>query len=249
MSSAPPPAKLDLGRIIAEAFALPWRRRGAFAKALAVPALAIVAMQIGWGLKEGQVSQPVGWAAWAGYGILWILFAVACHRLVLLELRDADIAVVPGWGRRETVFLSRIVILSVLSMAAVWVALMIVGTVVANVFSTALFEAVFPSLTLLVGTYLFARFAFLLPAAAIDAPTTLDRAWRQTRGNGWRMLIVVGVLPWTLHYAAEFVGGEDRGMAWGIVITAVATILMAVEVSALSLSYRELAADDSAEAA
>ncbi|MBC8021857.1 MAG: hypothetical protein H7Y14_01985 [Burkholderiales bacterium] len=243
MTSAPPPAKLDLSRVVAEAFALPWKRRDVFVKALALPALAIVAIQVGWGMAEGRVGTAVGWAAWAGYGILWILYAVACHRLVLLDLGSAEVSMMPGWGRRETVFVAWVLAICVTTYVAAGLAVMTVGTVIANLFSTALFEAVYQQFMLLLATYVFARLALLLPAAAIDARTTFLEAWRQTRGNGWRMVVVVGVLPWTFRYLANFVEGDDPGMAKGVIMTALATILLAVEISALSLSYRQLAAE------
>ena len=57
------------------------------------------------------------------------------------------------------------------------------------------------------------------------------------------MVVVVGVLPAAFRWVAYFLEGDDPGMAFGLVMTAVATVLLAVEICALSLSYRQLAAN------
>ena len=97
-----------------------------------------------------------------------------------------------------------------------------------------------------IGTYLFARLALVFPATAIDARTSLVKAWRQTRGNGWRMVVIVGVLPWAFGYLAGLVTGDEPGIVIAVLVTVFATAFLAVEISALSLSYRELAKEPDA---
>src|SRR5215213_7234005 len=97
---APP---LPLADIVRQAFRLPWERRGDFVRALALPALAIVAIRVGSWLAVGM-STALLWATTIAYGAAWVLFAVACHRLVLLDLRGDSVPRVPGWGRPETIY-------------------------------------------------------------------------------------------------------------------------------------------------
>lgn len=240
MTMVTPPGKLDLSRVIAGAFVLPWRRRGEFVRALAIPTIAIVAIRIGWWLAGEKMTGAIAWAGSGAYAILWILFAVACHRLVLLDQSAAEIPVVPGWGRRETLFLAWTVSLCVTTWIAGAIALVTIGTVVVNLTSVAFFETVFQKLMYVIATYVFARLAFLLPAAAIDARSTFIKAWQQTRGNGWRMVVVVGVLPWTFGYLFAFIEGDEPGIAMGVAVTVLATVFLVVEISALSLSYQQL---------
>ena len=248
MTTVPPPGKLDLSRVIAGAFVLPWLRRGEFARALAVPTIAIVAIRIGWGLAEEEMTGAIAWAGWFAYAIVWILFAIACHRLVLLDPRRADIPVVPGWGRRETLFLGWMAALCVTTWIVGAIALLTIGTVVVNLTSVAFFETFIQKLMYVIATYVFARLALLLPAAAIDAPSSFLKAWRQTHGNGWRMVVVVGVLPWTFAYLFAFIEGDEPGIAVGVATAVLATVFLVVEVSALSLSYQQLG-DSGARAA
>lgn len=231
--------KLPVPRILAEAVVFPWAHRAAFAKALALPAIAIVATQVGWYLANERLSEPMKWAAWGANKILWILFAVICHRLVLLGLRPVDVAPVPGWGWRETWFLGWVLLLYLIIMPIVLGLIMVFGTIVGQ-FSTALFDAIYQDLGLVIGIYFFARLSLVLPATAIDVRANPLRVWRLTRGNGWRLVVVIGVFPWAFSQIAAFISGDEPGVAKAVLVTALTTVFLAVEISALSLSYREL---------
>lgn len=241
MTNETPVRKLSIPRVLAGAFAIPWQRRGIFIKGLALPGAAIVAIQVGWWRAAKAMSPAMNWVAWGTQTLLWILFAVICHRLVLLEQRPMDVAAVPGWGRRESRFLVWIVVIYVMIMAATLAALTAVGFFVAN-FSTALvFESIQGYISAAIGTYVFARFTLVLPATAIDSHTSLPRVWRQTRGsNGWKMVVIVGALPWTFGYALSFLYGDEPGSGRMALVTALGTALLVVEIAAISLSYREL---------
>jgi|KBSSwiStaDraftv2_1062776.scaffolds.fasta_scaffold229742_3 hypothetical protein len=236
---APP---LPLSEIVAQAFRLPWERRGDFIRALALPALAIAAIRLGWWLAGDQLGSALSWAAWAAHGAAWVLFAVACHRLVLLDLRGDDVPRVPGWGRPETVFLLAALLACATVMLAGMAALLPVALIV-SIVSDSLWETISHPLGAVLGTYVFARMAPVLPAAAIGARVNLPEMWRRTRGNGWRLAFVVGVLPWALAYVSSVWGGDDPGIVVGIVTTALSVALMAVEISALSIAYRLLTAE------
>lgn len=205
-----------------------------------------MAIQIGSWLAEGQLAKGMGWAVWAASCILWILFAVTCHRLVLLELREADVAVVPGWGLRESLFLVWLVVSGAIILAVVLGALTIVGNTI-GLISHDLLEAITNPIAKVVGTYLFARMALVLPATAIGVRSTLLKSWRQTRGNGWRMVVIVGVLPWAFDYAVSLVFGDDPGVARALFVSALGTVVLAIEISLLSLAYRELSAESAGQ--
>jgi hypothetical protein len=91
----------------------------------------------------------------------------------------------------------------------------------------------------LLTTYVFARWAVVFPAAAIDVPTSLKLAWEQTRGNGLRMIVIAGALPWTLRYATWWLYGDEPTLLEVALVSAVGTILIVIEIAALSLAYRE----------
>ena len=104
--------RLDLGKVIAGAFLVPWWRRRAFARALAIPLALIIAYCVACSYAWPQLPQFALWLAWPLYGLLFSLFAVTCHRLVLLDAEEVAKRWRPSWSWRETRFF--------LWMASVW---------------------------------------------------------------------------------------------------------------------------------
>ncbi|MGZ5084236.1 MAG: hypothetical protein ACXWHB_00615 [Usitatibacter sp.] len=241
MTPATAPAKLPVFTMLYGAFVVPWAHRRAFAKALALPAAALVAIQVGSWQAGEEPGTSLQWATWAADAILWMLFAVICHRLVLLGLEPKDVPIVPGWGARETRFLAWLLAIYVITLAVTMAALT-VGTMLIQSLSPSLVQAIVDVASKLIGTYLFARLALVLPAAAIDAPTNLVSAWWRTRGNGWRMAVIVTGLPWGSGYLVSIVYGDEPGLMQAILVTVLGTALLVVEIAALSLSYRHLEA-------
>jgi len=232
---------LPLAEIVRQAFRLPWERRSDFIRGLALPALAIVAIRVGSWLA-GEMTSAMAWATAIAYGAAWVLFAVACHRLVLLDLRGNSVPRVPGWSRPETIFALSAVLVCATVMVVVTVATLPV-VIAVSLISQPLWDSLNHPFGAVVGTYIFSRMAPVLPAAAIGERVNLPEMWRRTRGNGWRLAFVVGVLPWALAYASQVSAGDEPGVAIGIATTALSVALMAVEISALSIAYRFLTAE------
>ncbi len=88
--------------------------------------------------------------------------------------------------------------------------------------------------------YVLGRLSPVFPATAIDQNESLKSAWDMTRGNGWRMLIVVGLLPWIIGVATSLLLRTGASIIEVTVITVLTYLLLVVEVVALSLAYKEL---------
>lgn len=88
--------------------------------------------------------------------------------------------------------------------------------------------------------YLMARLCVIFPATALDQNVNLRWAWNLTRKNGWRLVLVVGALPWILSHMVDFVYRGDATTLEAIALTFLGTALFAVEISAVSLAYLEL---------
>jgi hypothetical protein len=93
------------------------------------------------------------------------------------------------------------------------------------------------------GAYVFARFALVFPATAIEVSTGLADAWSRTHGNGWRMFIVVGAVPLATDYASGWIYAGVSGPLTAIAASVVGAIFLVFEVAALSLSFRELSGE------
>lgn len=180
------------------------------------------------------------------YGLLFTVFAVTCHRLVLLDPESVARNWRPRWTLRETRFFLWIV--------GFWLVALVVGlaalTAVLNAWMAAAggdagvqFE--WMQLAIQVPLfYVFGRLCMLFPATAVDQDPrpTLAWAWRLTRDNGWRLLIVVGALPWLFSWLVGMVYRSNATSFEWLLVSLLAMALFAVEVAAVSISYRELTA-------
>jgi hypothetical protein len=232
--------KLPVGKILLGAFVYPWWARRAFAKALAVPAALIAVSHVLMFMFAQQLPYALLWVAFVGVWALWAVYAVICHRLILLQQQPADVAVIPRWTRRETVFCAWLLLTGLMD----WVLTML-STIVAAALPMSggsldiqAWAGWIISGTL--GTYVAARLAPVFPAAAVDNGIGLAAAWRLTRNNGWRMAVAIGALPWALTFAMRFIYRDESSILQVVLVVALSTILLAVEIAALSLAYREL---------
>jgi hypothetical protein len=88
--------------------------------------------------------------------------------------------------------------------------------------------------------YIFARLCLLLPSIAVDNILNLQRSIELSRGNGWRLAIVVSVIPVAMKIITNIVYREDAS-AWEYMLwLTITSALLTVEIAALSISYREL---------
>lgn len=88
--------------------------------------------------------------------------------------------------------------------------------------------------------YLLARFSTLLPALALGHSWSPRTAWEQTRGNGWRLALVVFLLPWLMDEAIDWTYASLENPVLVSLLAILRAMFLALGVIALSLSYREL---------
>lgn len=128
----------------------------------------------------------------------YVIFAVAWHRLVLLGPARGRPDLQPSWRRRHLHFLGYLLLLGLMA----GLALVILGIAASLLLPDPapgaepggarplLALAVTLLLLLLVGWFTL-RLCFVLPARALDERYGLSDSWRQTRGQGLRILAVL----------------------------------------------------------
>lgn len=204
----------------------------------------LVAFHVAWHeLGRADAPSSVLWTLMAFYYGLMMIFAITCHRQVLLRERRGEAAWFPSFTWREARFAGW--------MLAAWAVYFAVQLPVAWMISLVLANLGMIDHPIIMevaavwsggfaGVYALARIALVFPATAIGQPTGMLRSWSDTDGNGWRMLVIVGALPLVIGHATDWLYSR----AAGVVTVTAASLLIAVflvfEVAALSLSYEDL---------
>ncbi len=241
------PDPIPVLTIIREAIVIPWHKRATmFWALLPISVVLIAANMIG-----PLVQEELGWiATLIRIAILWLagaLFAIACHRLILLGSESVPKYGLASWTPRETRFVGWSLL--VLGFAA------FIGFIVSIPVSILTMSLLVKSqtppepwimsacgiLAWIPGFYLFARLSILLPATAVDERPSVVWARKLTKGNGWRLFLIVILFPVFLTLGSAILGFLlGHSMITNLLISAAGCVLGVIQVAALSLSYRHL---------
>jgi len=167
-----------------------------------------------------------------------LLLTVACHRIFILGESSMARYGMVWWTLRETRFFLWMLGIGLVAGVVALPAVMIVAPFLLENPSPWAYLALFG--LSLPAIYIFSRLSLVLPAAATDdgAPTFAG-AWDLSQGNGVRLTVAVGVLPFLLDGLLGLLPPLDS-LVFEVLFTFVWLYILIVEVAALSMSYREL---------
>lgn len=231
---------LPVARILVGAVAIPWTFARAYARALALPALLLfIVTALDHLAPEGNLRPARGALSLAELAAT-VVFTVICHRLVLLaQGPDGDEAGRLSLGRSLrfagwVLVVGLVYVVMAAPLSAV-LARFLPGEFDAGGLTSAAFMAIF-----LLPLYVIARILLVLPGTAIDQQVNLRWSWNRTRGNGWRLVGTVLLLPKALSAFTDSLMTGDSPLALVLLASAAETMLYVFEVTALSLAFREL---------
>lgn len=231
-------------RIIAAAVFFAWSFRGEFLKAISIPTLILVAVWGAWVTFSEELPWGFSWIIAVLYGLSFSFLAVTCHRLVLVSSADIFKPFQAKSGYRELRFLGWLIAIYVIKALVVFIIWKIAQDAGGHVFGAGNDGLTYwvKQLLSIPGLYVLARLSLALPATALDQRVGLRWSWVWTRGNGWRIFVVVGLFPWLMDMVLDLVSREGATVVEQVALFILAYVGIAIEVVALSLTYRELAA-------
>ena len=234
--------QLPFLKIIAAAVYFVWSYRAEFLKAISVPMLILVVVWGVWLTFTKELPLFVSWLFALLFGLSFSFLAVTCHRLVLVSSGDRFKPYQARWGFRELRFMGWLIAIYVIKALVVLIILRIILDAGGKLVGMGDGELSYWSKQLLAipGLYVLARLSLTLPATAIDRRVGLKWSWVNTRGNGWRIFVVVGLFPLLMELLFDLVAREGATVVEQGVLFILVYITIAIEVIALSLTYREL---------
>jgi len=232
--------RLPIWKVILNAFQLVWVMRSEFLKKLSLSYVLIILLEnVGKSLDEE--SRYLGYIVVLLTPIFYTYFAVICHRLVILGNESVPPFGIRKWTMRETRFLGWL--------TGFWLFLMlfmesrsVLARLLISLFGISGVTVFLISLIIIILSviYLLARLSMIFPAAAIGKKPGIKWAWNISEGNGWRLLLIVGVMPLTLGIIQIYLETADTTVIEDIVNSMLAFVVSIIEISAISLSYKEL---------
>jgi hypothetical protein len=218
------------------------RRNGpALLGRLLMPAIAIGFLEAIGSFTAGSLFTNL--LIWALTTPFYVLFAVICHRTVILGPQFIPSAIGLFWSARETRFLGWTIALIIVSWGA-GIAIGLIGMML----PTSALGFKMPWLPIVVmgflGLYFYVRLMLVFPATAVDQATSLSDAWYLTAGHGVRIMasVLIAVIPvGLLGYAAFYFLRDGNDLVFELVAQVLGLIMFAFAVCTVSVAYRTLA--------
>jgi hypothetical protein len=235
--------KLPSLKIIAASLFFAWTNKAEFLRAISIPILVLVVLWGGWLTYSAELPGYLSWLYLLGYGLSFSFLAVTCHRLILVDDIDRYKSFKAKPGYRELRFLAWVIVIYAVKSILGGITLFIVQ----YVGSDALGEVGgdisdwIKQIVSIPALYVLARLSLAFPAAAIDRNPGLRWSWIRTRGNGWRIFVVVGLFPWLANMLIGFMWREEATVLEEVVLSILTFVGLAIEIIALSFTYKELA--------
>ena len=194
----------------------------------------------------------------------WIMFAVAWHRKYLIPDDDVTVRAAYHWRRSHTCFLVAGIVVGLWA-GLTFILVFFPAILVAGPFIRSLWPEAPPEQWVFVmmglGTwgianvfaaYVAARYSMLLPSSAVDQGMSSAECWRFTRGNGWRLALISGliaiaifVITLALDVLHILLFDSEGFIADSVAVVFDQLVLfvgLALGISVLSIAYRRLMA-------
>ncbi len=237
------PHKLSIRSIIAQAFIVPWVHRRALFSKLFIPLFFLVLLDIiEWSEPDSESLHITDYAVITVSILLYVYFAVTCHRIIILGTESVPSFGLRKWSMRETRFTAWAV-----GMMLLIILLFILFSYSPYLLFLTQFEhgdyLIYLLYLFFIPTviYIISRLGIIFPATAVDEMQTIKWAWAITRGNGWRLVIVFAALPLLSGFVQSIlIESTDTNIPSEIIISLLGYIILVIEIALLSLTYKEI---------
>jgi len=244
--------KIQVSRIIQNAFLLPLSRIGYFSKSLVFPILLMVAIWSLWHAISPEASL-VNFSFYFSYIIAFVYFAIICHRLILVDMHQETLipkASIYTIGRFTGLFIFVYFLSMLVEMAIITIVINILDNDVPATLSSDIAskdsEIVNKNIEIaeyvayLPAMYIVGRFSLVFPATALGYKTGLKWSWEATKKNGLHVLFIIALFPWALNILLSLIYRENATFIEQTLLMFFMHISAAIGIFALSLTYREL---------
>lgn len=223
-------------RILWEAISEVLEKREPLLRALTLPAVLMVVLT-GLYLRAGA-NTGAHWFLYGVWLLIYAVFAVSCHRIILLGADSLPNAYGLYWSARETRFLGWFILVAIIY------TLLSLPLYVATLILPGWFHDLQLSwyLLLFLTAYIEGRISMVLPASAVDERSSISDSWRMTQGYGLAIavaLFAVALVMNLIIIATDYVLPGSPHLA-KLVSDVLGFPLVAVAVGVLSVTYRAL---------
>ena len=244
--------RLPIVKIFLEALYLPYTHYRVLLK-VAMPLIVICLASLSFGyfyFDAYEIRSPWLFSGLVviAFGLSLVVAVIGCHRVFLLDSELTGEPKLLNWTGNEVRYFGWWTLIGICAaLVAVPFGIMFNSLMELSLGSGSENDARFPwvmGLANMILLYAAARLSLVLPSSAISIHgKSLAWSWRLSSGNGWRLALLVGFLPFMTDLAVDLIPTDDSIIF--TLVYAVAWLLVGViEVGLLSLSYKFLVSNE-----
>jgi len=170
--------------------------------------------------------------------IFYTLLVVNCHRIILLGNNSVSSYGMRFFSKREwrfTKWLIAIYLLLFLLIMLITLPTPVIASSIGLYATYAIYAIAITSIA-----YLFSRLSLILPATAVDYDPDVYWAWDITKANGWRLVIIICVLPLISSILISLLNEKTSNVLYFLLSEILTYSFIIFEIFALSLSFKYL---------
>ena len=233
---------LSVKNVYRQAYRLLVGSPGLFVSTLLIPGILLLVIGLfSIYLRNGEVD-AVDFILTAIYYYTVTVFAITCHRLVILGDGSVPVYGQLSWSNREWRFVGLFLVVGLTLLAGFllgWLPFVFLGTVLASKSKIWLIPLVSVAVVCVFGaTYYAARISLILPACAIDKRLGIRESMVLTENNGWKMVFIVFGMPFVLALVTDLL--KVNSTIFEYLFEPLWVIVYLFEVTLLSMAYKEL---------
>jgi hypothetical protein len=245
--------RLSFAEVIRDALSVTWERRKPLATALLVPAGMIILfelLQMPFEAKKPLKSSALFLILELLKLLPFTILTISFHRIILRGHESVPKLGITKWTKRETRFFGWSLATSGLCLLVFFLCFIPIVFLAPSVFekynqgSGGTATHVLTYLLFLPAAYVLARIVLVFPATALDLRPTLSSASSLSKGNGWRLALLLFILPGLISLLFSALLGSVLPGGASKVLTILGTLLsyalFPLGVAILSTAYRHL---------
>jgi hypothetical protein len=223
-----------------------WQKRVVLLRALILPVLAALTIHTASSLYIRTNIADINWVFFYTLIVLgipfYVMFATACHRIILLGDNSLNNRWGITWSMRETRFTGWLFVLTLITTAITVPIFFAVRLAPSGVFDGYLASLPYYA-CVLVSTFIDGRLSLVLPATAIGRTMRLGKSWQLTadhRSSIFLALLVPILAAELFDYVVFDLWFSSSSLAVGFIRSLLIYPLIAVGVVVITLAYRDL---------
>jgi len=210
---------MEFKKIILESFSVIFENKVTLSKALAIPFVIYLAIEV---CVYFDIPEILSWVLAALAWVIYAIIAITTHRVVLLGPSSVPKWGITSWSKRETYFMLHVLGIGAMAMGVSLLGIIpIIGAIVA----------------LVVVFWLLPRFSLVFPGIAVDKGVSFKLSWELTQDYQLHMFLIVIVLPILLGIPTLLFAQIPYGSFLSSVLAA---FVLLFEIAALSLTYQQI---------